>query len=232
MISSYRLILVIVLLLIAVNAQAFNLQPFQARYHVYRGNTYVANSDFSLQPEKSEWVWKMKAKPRGIYSWLTRKKPFAETRMQKNQQQIQLLLERTGDYPDKPAKKNTWFDHQNKIIYSMNKQKISKLNLPHDIYNYHSVHLLYPQMLENNETRHTIHFYKSGKVLESTLVLEKQVELDSKKDKMVVDKVTQSFKKSKKKLIYYYQGNTLAPLKIEQINPGKDSSIMWRVSIK
>ncbi len=193
------------------------------------GNMYVAKSYFTFNKENSEWVWIMKTRPRGIYSWLTSKEPFAETRLQEKQSEIQLLLERTGDYPDKPADRNTWFDHQNKKIYSMNKQEISVLDLKDNVYNYHSVHLLHPLLVEQNLSEKKIQFYKRGKLIESTLKLEKQVEITVEKKKMIADKITQTFKDSKNILIYYYQGPTLAPLKIEQIKPGKDNSIMWRV---
>ena len=214
---------------IGFNVEAFTTTPFSARYHVYRGDIHVANSQFKLTKERSEWVWFMQTQPRGIYSWITRKKPFAETRMQKSGQTIQLLLERTGDYPKKAAKRNTWFDHANNTIYSMNGQQISKLEMPQDTYNYHSIHLLHPQMLEQDIQQITANFYKRGKLQETYLTLEKQVKLPSKKESFVVDKVVQTFKDSNQKMIYYYQGNDLAPLKIEQIKPGKDSSVMWRI---
>ena len=221
--------LLIFLLLPGVNAQALTLTPFDVNYHVYRGDIHVANSQLSLKKKQSEWVWLMKTRPRGIYSWLTRKKPFAETRLQDNGQEFPILLEKTGDYPKKPAKRNTWFDHANQTIYSMNGKQISQIDLPENVYNYHSIHLVYPLMLEQDTPQISVNFYKRGKLLETTLTLEKQVELASKKNSMIVDKVTQTFKNSNKKMIYYYQGDSLAPLKIEQIKPGKDSSVMWRV---
>lgn len=229
---NFHYYLLFFLLLMSFNARALTLSPFNVSYHVYRGDIHVANSRFSLKKQQSEWVWHMKTKPRGIYSWLTRKKPFAETRMQQIDQNIQLLLESTGDYPKKPAKRNTWFDHVNNKIYSMNGNKISQLSLPENVYNYHSIHLLHPVMLEQDRLQIDVNFYKRGKLLKSTLKLEKQVELDSKSDTMIVDKITHTFSDSNKKLIYYYQGETLAPLKIEHIKPGKDKSVMWRVDSK
>ncbi len=227
--SNHHYLLLFFLLLTGFNAHALKLTPFDASYKVYRGNTYVANSQFALKKQNSEWVWQMKTEPRGIYSWLTRKKPYTETRMQKIGQDIQLLLISSGDYPKKPVKQSTWFDHQHKKIYRKKGKKISQLKLTDPIYNYQSIHLLHPQMLEQNESAIDINFYKKGKLLKSTLTLQKQVELPSKKGKIIVDKITQTFKKSKNKMIYYYQGETLAPLKIEQIKPGKDKSVMWRV---
>ncbi len=229
MLAKTRYLLLTALLLTGFNVQAIELSPFDARYFVYRGNTHVAISKFTLKKHRSEWVWRMNTGPRGIYSWLTPKKPFAETRMQETGKDTQLLLEITGDYPKKPAKRNTWFDHTNKKIYSMKGQEIKQLKLPEDTYNYHSVHLLHPRMLADNNLKMDINFFKRGKLLKSTLILEKQIELPVKKGKMVVDKITQTFKDSGKKLIYYYHGDTLAPLKIEHIKPGKDKSVMWRM---
>lgn len=225
----FRVVLLIALLFTGINTEALTLSSFDARYHVYRGDIHVANSQFTLKKQQSEWVWSMNTRPRGIYSWLTRKKPFAETRLQDIEYDYQILLERTGDYPQKPASRNTWFDHTHKTLYSMNGKKISQLELPDNVYNYHSIHLLYPQMLEQNTDQITVNFYKKGKLQESTLELEQQVKLPSKKTTMIVDKVTHTFKDSNKTLIYYYQGDTFAPLKIEHIKPGKDSSVMWRV---
>jgi len=229
MLAKIRYLLLTALLITGFNVQAIELSPFDTRYFVYRGNTHVAISQFSLKKYRSEWVWRMNTGPRGIFSWLTPKKPFAETRMQETANDIQLLLETSGDYPNKPAKRNTWFDHTNKKIYSMKAKEIKQLKLPENIYNYHSVHLLHPRMLASNNVKMDINFFKRGKLLKSTLTLEKQVELPVKKGKMVVDKITQTFKDSGKKLIYYYQGETLAPLKIEHSKPGKDKSVMWRI---
>jgi len=229
MLVNTRYLLLIALLLTGFNVQAIELSPFDARYFVYRGNTHVAISHFILKKHQSEWIWRMDTGPRSIYSWLTPKKPFAETRMQEVRGETLLLLESTGDYPKKPAKRNSWFDHTHKKIYSMKGQVIKQLKLPENTYNYHSVHLMHPRMLANNSLKEEINFFKRGKLLKSTLILEKKLELPVKKGKMVVDKITQTFEGSGKKLVYYYQGETLAPLKIEHTKPGKDKSVMWRI---
>ncbi len=196
---------------------------------MFRGNSYIADSRLTLKNEQGEWIWRMDTKARGIYKWLTRKRPFIETRMQKiGGNKLRLLLETSGDYPDKLPKRSSWFDHKGELIYSMKGDTIKKQALPQDVYNFHSIHLLYPQMHQQNESNKTINFFKKGKLIESTLTLEKEVELKDRKKHLQVDKLTQKFSGSKKYFIYYYHGNTLAPLKIEQINPGKDSSVMWR----
>ncbi len=223
-----RLSLFFIAVFFSVTTLAQDIKPFKAEYKVFRGNSYIANSKLSLQNQQGEWIWRIDTKARGIYKWLTRKKPYIETRMQKIGRKLELLLESSGDYPDKLPKWSSWFDHSGKLIYSMKNGKIKKQKLPEDVYNFHSIHLLYPQMLQRNEQQKTVNFFKNGKLLKSTLILEKNVELSNKKQRMVVDKLIQKFSGSKKYFIYYYRGDTLAPLKIEQINPGKGTSVMWR----
>ncbi len=211
---------------------AAELAPFDAEYKVFRGNSYIADSQMSLKKKQGEWVWRMDTEARGLYKWLTRKKPFIETRLQPIDGELKLLLENSGDYPDKPATHSSWFDYRDQRIYSMKGTKIKKMKLPKNIYNLHSIHLLYPQMLEQQQNEKTVNFFKSGNVNKSTLNLQTGVRLKSDKkfgkEDIRVDKMTQKFAGEKKYFIYYYQGDTLAPLKIEQVNPGKDSSVMWR----
>jgi hypothetical protein len=227
-----RFSLLFIAVFFSLTALAQDIKPFKAEYKVFRGNSYIADSKLTLKKQQGEWIWRIDTKARGIYKWLTRKKPYIETRMQEIDHKLKLLLESSGDYPDKLPKWSSWFDHLGKFIYSMKGNKIKKQKLPEDVYNFHSIHLLYPQMMQHNEQQKTVNFFKKGKLLKSTLILEKNVELSNKKQHTVVDKLTQKFDGSKKYFIYYYKGKTLAPLKIEQINPGKDSSVMWRQNIK
>lgn len=221
-----------VALLSAFNVQAQSVEPFEARYHVYRGDTHVANSTLSLQKQNGEWVWYMSTEARGVYSWLTKKQPFTETRMQSTTDGLQLLLESSGDYAQKPPSQSNWFDYINRVIYHMKDGSISQLKLPDDVYNYQSIHTFYPVMLTQNKTQATINFYRNGEVSKSTLTLERDFSIPDKSSTIKVDKVTQTFDQSDKQMIYYYQGNSIAPLKIEQIKRGKDSSVMWRVDLK
>jgi hypothetical protein len=209
-----------------------SIEPFEARYHVYRGDTHVANSKLSLNKQNGEWVWFMNTEPRGIYSWLTKKQPFTETRMQNTPSGLQLLLENSGDYLDKPPQQSDWFDYTNRIIYHMKEGSISQIKLPDNVYNYQSVHTLYPQMLSQNKLQLSINFYRKGEITKSTLTLERDLPIPDKSGTIKVDKITQTFDQSDKQMIYYYQGESIAPLKIEQIKRGKDSSVMWRVGLK
>ena len=220
----------LLVLLASFNSHAVSIEPFEARYHVYRADSHVANSKMSLKKENAEWVWSMHTEPRGMYSWLTKKRPFSKTHLQSTPSGLQLLLEQSGDHAQKPAQESSWFDYTHLIIYHMKGTTIDQIKLPGEVYNYHSVHTLYPLMLEQQTTSLKINFYRNGSISTSTLTLEKEIEIPERKSTIKVDKVTQKFDRSDKQMIYYYQGETLAPLKIEQIKPGKDSSVMWRVS--
>jgi len=226
------LILFITTLFITFSSAAQSIEPFEARYHVYRGDTHVANSKLSLHRQNGEWVWFMNTEPRGIYSWLTKKQPFTETRMQNSPTGLQLLLENSGEYQNKPPQQSDWFDYTTRIIYHMKDGNISQIKLPDDVYNYQSVHTLYPQMLSQHKLQLPINFYRNGAVTKSTLTLEKAFPIPDKSGTIKVDKITQTFDQSDKQMIYYYQGGSIAPLKIEQIKRGKDSSVMWRVDLK
>ncbi len=228
LVPSIRPLLLAFALFASQGVQAQDIEAFDVRYHVYRGDMHVANSQFSLSRHNDSWIWSMKTAPRSIYRWLTHKKPYAETHTLSRRNDFQLLLEHTGDYPEQPPTQSSWFDHTNQTIYFMHGSDISQMALPENTYNYHSVHLLYPLMREQNRSQMTINFYREGKLNESTLILEKQQPLDPKSPQTMVDRVTQSFAGSAKKMIYSYQPGNLAPLKIEQIKPGKDINVMRR----
>lgn len=222
----------LLLLLLSQNGNAQDLKSFKAKYNVYRGDSLVANAQFNLQLQNGVWAWTMKTKPTGLYRWLTRKRPFAQTQMQDSAEGIRILLQHKGDYSEKPPRESSWFDYASKTIYYKKGEKIKQLELPDNIYDYHSIHLIYPMMLENNLSQTNVNFYKRGKLLKSTLSLEKQVEIPHKSSILMVDKIAQNFENSGRKIIYYYQGDTLAPVKIEQIKKGENTSVMWRMSIK
>lgn len=229
---NYRTVLPLLIIFFSLNVQALSLQPFEADYQVYRNDSYVANAHFSLKKKKGEWLWYMKTRPIGIYSWLTRKRPFAESHMQETSLGPRLFLLHSGDYSKKPPKTSSWFDYRRKTIYYMKGEKISQIELPETVYDYHSVHLLHPHMLSTGQLQTGINFYKKGKLLKSTLTLEKDLKISVEQSSKTVDKITQTFENSPKKMIYYYQGDTLAPLKIESLKPGKEKVIMWRVKVQ
>lgn len=217
------------LLFFSLQLQALEARPFDAKYKVYLGEHYIADSRFSLKNIQGEWIWRIDTHARGIYKLFTHKKPYIETRMQVIDQALKLLLEYSGDYPSKPPKQSSWFDYTGKLIYSMQGDNIKTLKLPDKIYNFHSIHLLYPEMLKQGIDEMTVDFFKKGTLLKTTLKLEKNVPVSNRGKTIIADKVTQTFEGSNKYFIYYYSPDTLAPLIIEQIKPGKEKTVMRRV---
>jgi len=223
----------LLLLLLHPGANATSsIQPFSATYDVFRNDQKLGSANFNLKKENGVWVWHMQTRPKAPYRWLTRKKPFAETRMQETKDGLQLSQELRGDYPDKPAKENTWFNQDKGKIFFTRGEDNKQLKLPHNLYNFHSIHLL-PLEMKRRQLKHLdIKFYKKGKLYNSRLTLEPQVLLTSNPDSMVVDKIIQIMEPSKYRMIYYYRDDSLAPVKIEQIKANGDHSVMWRNSLK
>lgn len=233
--TRYKCIVFILLLLVQGSLLAAdNLQAFKAKYDVYRHDQHVANTLFYLRYKNDVWTWHMSTSPEGLFKWLTKKIPFIETRMSKTTNGYQLTQIASGDYRDKPAHENTWFDHADRLIYFTDSRKVqnNRLPLPDDVHSYHDIHLLYAKMKQSGQTSMDIHFYKTGTVLESTLTLEPQIEIPYQSGKITVDKMTQTAVDSDKKMIYYYQGHPLAPLKIEQYKDGEAGTMMWRSSVE
>jgi len=233
--TAYKALLFIGLLLIqsSLFAAPSTLQPFSAYYDVYRNNQHVANAHFVLNKQNDTWVWNMQTRPIGFYSWLTRKKPFSETRMSETANGLQLTQELKGDYRNKPAKEKTWFDQKNSTIYYSKGEKKKQQTIPKNLYNFQSVHLIPGIMKQQELDQFEVDFYKKGKLFKSTFKLEPAVKLKQKdKDGLVVDKLTQRLDPSDYEMIYYYHGNTLAPLKIEQLKANGDNSVMWRSSVE
>lgn len=211
-----------------------NLKPFKAKYDVYRNDQHVANTYFNLQHKNNMWTWSMSTKPKGVFKWLTRKKPFTETRMYESAEGYRLSHIASGEYREKAATDNTFFDQKSGLIYYTNSKTLQthQIRLPENLYSYHDIHLLYARMKESGETQMDIHFYKKGNVFKSSLKLETQVEIPYQSGTISVDRMTQVVKNSNKKMIYYYQDHSLVPLKIEQFKKNEPNTMMWRSSVE
>jgi hypothetical protein len=210
------------------------LEPFTAKYDVYRNDQHVADSHFKLQHKNDTWTWRMSTKPWGLFKWLTEKKPFTETQMSKTSDGYLLSKIASGEYRERPPEDNTWFDQKNELIYYSNSssQQKTQLPLPKNLYSYHDVHLLYEKMKQSGQSSLDIHFYRTGNVFKSTLTLERGVDISHDSKSIRVDKMTQQVSNSSRTMVYYYQGHSLAPLKIVQFKEDKPLTSMWRSSLE
>jgi hypothetical protein len=226
--TTYRIFTACLLLIISAALSAGELKPFDAHYRVFRNDQHIAYADFSLHQMNDTWVWSMKTEPKGIYSWLTSKRPYIETHMRKAiDGSQQLLIEVSGDYPDKRPRRASWFDHDNHIVYYADKNSQRQFEFSPPLYNYHSINLLYLEMKQKGETEVVIQFYKGSHLKLSKVTLQSDIEIPDGDSTIKVDKLSQDFADSKDTIQYYHQNNELAPLKIEQIKEDY-VSVMWR----
>ncbi|MDJ0832662.1 MAG: hypothetical protein QNJ69_04010 [Gammaproteobacteria bacterium] len=226
----WHLLPLLALLALGLQVDAQPLQPFKAEYDLYRGDSRVGRTQFNLAKADGNWTWYTQTRPVGIYRALTSNQPFEETQLQATAQDLQLLQHRKGKHPQQPAGEESYFDHAQGLIIFRNERNNRRLQLPAEVYNYHSIHLLYPQMDADNRSQRDIIFYKSGKLVNSQVRLDRHHQLVQDQDTLIVDRLTQSFADSAKQMIYYYQPGSLAPVKIEQLKPGKPDNVMWRIS--
>ena len=173
----------------------------------------------------------MTTRPKGLYRFLTSKKPFDRTVMApiNGLDDWRISLEETGSYSDKPPKKVSWFDYDSDTIYHRRKSKYKTLNLKTPVFNYHSIHLLYTDMLEQDTGKLDINLFHAGKLNKAKITLKRSVTLKGADKDFTVDQLIVEPEDSKRTITYYYRGDTLAPLKIEHREPDQDVSVMWRI---
>ena len=164
--SLTRLVLIAILSLLGTQVSAFELKAFDTRYSVFRGESRVGEARFTLRSKNGLWIWNMTTRPKGLYRFLTSKKPFDRTVMApiNGLDDWRISLEETGSYSDKPPKKVSWFDYDSDTIYHRRKSKYKTLNLKTPVFNYHSIHLLYTDMLEQDTGKLDINLFHAGKL--------------------------------------------------------------------
>ncbi len=208
-----------------------DLQAYEARYSLMRNGQQVGETRFRLQPVHGQWRWSMHSKPKGLFRWLTRKKPFAETWLAQTDLGWQPIIELTGDDPDRGARRATWIDHEQGRLYYASHKTQKQLAFSAPVYNYHSIHLLYRDMKDKGASERIIRFYRKGRIVDARVRLDTNVRLRTAAGPLQVDRLSQQLANSKRRMLYFYDGYDLAPRKIEQIDED-DNSVMWRQSYK
>lgn len=203
------------------------LQAFDANYSLHIAGLHVGHSKLSLSQSGDLWRWQTSSKPRGVYSLLSNKKPYSETRFSLNagRHLIQNIL--ISDEGDKNLYETAHFNWQNKQAKILRKKVSSTSTISNDVYDYHSINWLVANMIATDKTELEVDFYVKGEVVKSIVkrIANKDLELAGQKVSAWVYEQTSA--NSTSKLLYYFNpAKPLLPLKIEKLKPGKKSAIL------
>ena len=220
-------LLLLVLVPTSSLADAPSIAPFSAIYTLYKGGLKVGESKLTVELSDSDMRWSLSSHASGIYALLTNKEPFSESVLQRSNESYQLtsikLSNHQGDQPIESA----LFDWQKNKLKIKRKGKSKNIKLINTVFDYLSIHWLSAQMTINASTKTDFNFYRKGKLVNSTLKLLGEPEINIKEDTITTRLYEQNFKNSKTRYRYYYDlKNPLLPIKIERKKTGKKSTIM------
>jgi hypothetical protein len=231
----YRSFILLIVMFAATSAAAidFPLTPYQASYALFRGSLNVANSELSLEQSGPYWRWRQSSKPKGFYALFSNIEIYAETTMLQLNDQFKIhniLLTDEGDDNRYENARFNWDNHQIDIQYK-NKRYIE--NMPDEVYDAHSIHLLAAHMLKQDLQESVFDFYRRGKLSKSHLKRtgKTMIEVDQKTINVMI--FEQNTEGSKSKLRFFYDPERLLlPIKIERTKPGKKTTVMLLKSVE
>ncbi|MEM7562957.1 MAG: DUF3108 domain-containing protein [Pseudomonadota bacterium] len=221
------------MLLLPAAVTADSLRAFNAKYQLYRGDMYVANSKLRLENADAHWRWRLSTRARGIYAMFTDKKPVSETTFAIDGDQIRLQQIRISDKSDKKKLETARFDWQTGLVDVSRKGKQKQHPLAEAVYDFQSIHWLATRMLEQQHENRRIKFYYKGKLIQSNFVylgIESLKTADQQKKSHVFE---QEISRSKSKITYYYDtDNPMLPLRIETRKSGESPTVMILESVE
>ena len=208
-------------------ADELTLQAFDANYSLHIAGLHVGDSKLSLSQSGNLWRWQTSSEPRGVYSLLTNKKPYSETRflLDDGRHLIQNLL--ISDEGDKNLYETAHFNWQKKQAKVLCKKVTSTASLSGDVYDYQSINWLVANMMKTAKKKLEVNFYVKGAIVKSVVkrIDDKNIEMAGQKISAWVYELTTAGSSSK--LQYYFNPTTpLIPLKIEKFKPGKKTAIL------
>ena len=208
-------------------ANEFALRAFDANYSLHIAGLHVGYSTLSLSQSGNLWRWQTSSEPRGVYSLLTNKKPYSETRFlfDNGRYLIQNLL--ISDEGDKNLYETAHFNWQKSQAKILRKRVTSTASLSGDVYDYHSINWLVANMMKTEKIKLKVDFYVKGAIVKSIVkrIDDKNIEVAGQKVSAWVYEQTTA--NSSSKLQYYFNpAKPLLPLKIEKIKPGKKTAIL------
>ena len=205
------------------------LQAFSASYDLYRGSLHVGTAELSLAPSDKQWRWQLSTRARGIYSLLTRKKPYSETAFKLEHGSIRLQSIEISDGKDGEKRESARFDWQTGQVKTMRKGKQGQLPLSAEVYDYQSVHLLAAAMQLRDSEEETVDFYRKGKIVKSTLSYTGEEIIKVGDNQIRARAYRQVVDRSSTVLRYFYRAEQpLAPVFIEN-RKGDKSPITFRL---
>lgn len=213
-------------------ADELKLHPFDANYSLHIAGMHVGYSKLSLSQSGDLWRWQTSSKTRGVYSLLSNKKPYSETRFSLNagRHLIQSIL--ISDEGDKNLYETAHFDWQEKKVGILRKKVASSVTLSGDVYDYHSINWLVANMMETEKIELEIDFYLKGEVVKSIVKRIDNQNIDTAGEKVSAWVYEQTTVNSSSKFQYYFNpAKPLVPLKIEKLKPGKKAAVLLLKSV-
>jgi hypothetical protein len=210
-----------------------SLRPFDANYKLYESGMHVADTRISLQREGDLWYWRMAVEARGIFALFTKKKPYAETVFSNDGARFRIHHILVSDGVSERKKETARFDWENGKIDVLRKGKSKQLELPAEIYDYQSVHLLAAAMNRQKIEKRTVDFYRKGRLLKSQIVAEGNATVDIDGSSVAAVVFEQSLSKSDSTTRYYYDAeNPILPLRVEKREAGERSTVLTLQHVK
>lgn len=210
-----------------------SLGPFQARYNLFKNDKQVGETTFEVKKIDGRIDFQFTTIPSGLYALVTSKQPYSESILIRTKGEYRLYSVRIStDIKDKPQEVAN-FDWQQSRLTATRKSKQVKLPLNENVYDYLSIHWLAAQMSLADADRFQLTFYRSGKLMNSTLVRSGIESLEVGGKTIQTNVFEQYFEDSSRRLTYHYDPkNPWLPLRIERNKKGKKATIMLLKSLQ
>jgi hypothetical protein len=208
-------------------ADELKLHAFDANYSLHIAGLHVGYSKLSLSQSNDLWRWQTSSEPHGVYSLLTNKKPYSETRFSLNagHHLIQNIL--ISDEGDKSLYETAHFNWQKKQAKILREKVTSTASLNGDVYDYHSISWLVANMMKAKKTEIEVDFYVKGTIVKSIVKRIDNQNIETAGQKVSAWVYQQTTTNSSSKLQYYFNpAKPLLPLKIEKLKPGKKTALL------
>ena len=208
-------------------AEEVAIKPYQASYKLYKSGLQVAISSLSLEQSGRFWRWRLSSRPKGVYRLFSDKKPYSETTFSLLDSQYRIHHILLADEGDDERYESARFDWNSRQLDIQRKGERRIENLPDQVYDFHTIHLLIARMMKDATQQIEFNFYLKGEVLNAKLTRAGKTMLEYNDLKIEASVFHQTIDGQKTNSKYYYGPDSrLLPLKIENINSKGKTSIM------